>query len=290
MNPTEPYFVPYHPMPDVPGRSLLVLAPHPDDEVFGCGGLVALAVSQGHAVRVLVLTDGALGGDRGQRETESRRAADVLGYGRTPGALQFLQRPDRGLQPDAALVAAIQAHAEAVGADVMVAPSPFEVHPDHRAACVAAVAAAQQRQCSLFFYEVGQALMPNRLLDISALVQTKSAAIACFESQLSQQAYGDHILALNRYRAYTLGPNVNHAEAYWWVPPEVVSRGLEGILAVCARGLAERFVSPGEPPQAPATVERGLRPEGDSGSARGVWALLRDWARRVSRALYSMNR
>ena len=37
----------------------LILAPHPDDESLGCGGLIACAVAAGRAPLVVVLTDGA---------------------------------------------------------------------------------------------------------------------------------------------------------------------------------------------------------------------------------------
>lgn len=40
-------------------RLLTVIAPHPDDETLGCGGLIALARMHGISVRVIVLTDGA---------------------------------------------------------------------------------------------------------------------------------------------------------------------------------------------------------------------------------------
>lgn len=40
------------------GRSILILAPHPDDEVFGCGGLIARLVAEGRAPYVAVLTGG----------------------------------------------------------------------------------------------------------------------------------------------------------------------------------------------------------------------------------------
>ena len=56
-------------------RSLLVFAPHPDDEVFGCGGLIALALDAGARVNVVVVSDGGKGGDPTVRELESRRAA-----------------------------------------------------------------------------------------------------------------------------------------------------------------------------------------------------------------------
>ena len=40
------------------GRGILVMAPHPDDESLGCGGMIALACSRGIPVIVAVMTDG----------------------------------------------------------------------------------------------------------------------------------------------------------------------------------------------------------------------------------------
>ena len=50
------------------GSPVLVLAPHPDDEVFGCGGALVQAAKNGIPVRVVVLTDG-----EAQGEAETRR-------------------------------------------------------------------------------------------------------------------------------------------------------------------------------------------------------------------------
>ncbi len=43
---------------ELPEGPISVIAPHPDDEVFGTGGLIALAVTKGLPVQVIVLTDG----------------------------------------------------------------------------------------------------------------------------------------------------------------------------------------------------------------------------------------
>jgi hypothetical protein len=74
-------------------------------------------------------------------------------------------------------------------------------------------------EAQLILYEVGVPLHPNLLLDISAHLPTKQAAMACFVSQMAQQAYGDHLLALNRFRTYTLPQTVRAAEAYRRVNP-----------------------------------------------------------------------
>ena len=73
---------------------VLVVAPHMDDEVIGPGGTLRRHVEAGAAVTVVFLTDGRLGGyDDGtllqRRKEESRRAAELLGF----GELIFLDAP-----------------------------------------------------------------------------------------------------------------------------------------------------------------------------------------------------
>ena len=106
----------HHPFPALrPDDRLLIVAPHPDDEVLGCGGLMATAAAQGIPVRVVYLTSGdaftvaaaltartaptpdeclQLGRLRMQ---EVRRGLETLGL--HPEDAVFLGYPDRGLLP-----------------------------------------------------------------------------------------------------------------------------------------------------------------------------------------------
>ncbi|HQQ79461.1 MAG TPA: PIG-L family deacetylase, partial [Thermoanaerobaculia bacterium] len=56
--PDERALVPYE-ASRFDARRVLVLAPHPDDEVFGCGGALADLASRGATIDVLLVTDGA---------------------------------------------------------------------------------------------------------------------------------------------------------------------------------------------------------------------------------------
>jgi LmbE family N-acetylglucosaminyl deacetylase len=40
--------------------NVLVIAPHPDDEVIGCGGTIARLIQENHSVFILILTKGML--------------------------------------------------------------------------------------------------------------------------------------------------------------------------------------------------------------------------------------
>lgn len=96
------------------GTKLLVVAPHPDDEVLGAGGLMQKVRAAGGQVHVVYLTDGDgyPEGVRSEDHVDSPTAADYRGYGRqrkreARAALQklrlgrysytFLSFPDGGL-------------------------------------------------------------------------------------------------------------------------------------------------------------------------------------------------
>jgi LmbE family N-acetylglucosaminyl deacetylase len=205
-------------LPVAGARRVLVVAPHPDDETFGCGGCAALYADAGVVVRALILTDGGLWGvpPPGEsivhaRRREAREAARVLGYEEP----MFGPYADRSLKDEAGLAGFIVEQARAMAADVVMAPSPWEVHPDHSAAAMAAVEAIVRLGAghTLAQYEVGAALLPNVLVDVTPVWARKQAAMACFASQLAMQRYDRHVSAMNVQRSYTLPGTVEAAEA-----------------------------------------------------------------------------
>ena len=89
LNP-ESSLLPYTPSALPPGP-WLVFAPHADDETYGMGGALLLAKAQKIETHVVVLTDGALGGEacgghsgaHGAREGGGARVAEVSGMSRS---------------------------------------------------------------------------------------------------------------------------------------------------------------------------------------------------------------
>ena len=150
----------------VAARRALVLAPHYDDEVLGCGGLLAQLAAAGARVRVLFLTDGSAAAPEGaaagaspaeaarayadRRRAESARALAALGLG--PGEGGPGSREQGGDEPpaehlglpDGRLAGHLDEAAEGIRRallehepDLLLAPSPLEVTTDHRAAFAA---------------------------------------------------------------------------------------------------------------------------------------------------------
>ncbi|WP_447955911.1 PIG-L deacetylase family protein [Vreelandella sp. EE7] len=191
---------------------MLVLAPHPDDEVFGCGGALTQLATQGATIQVVIATKGP---DAKIRSSESLEAAKLLGY---PAPLNW-DFPDRGLeQKRDALTQRLLQMLEEFQPDLLLAPSNWEMHPDHRAACDAALRAGERytniHALTIALYEIGVPLSVNQLVDISDVSELKARAMQCFASQLAEQRYAEQISGLNRYRSYTLGLSVTQAEAF----------------------------------------------------------------------------
>ena len=136
-------------LPDIlGGGGLVVVAPHPDDESLGCGGLIAEACARGTPTRLVVVSDG-VGSHPGSlryppprlralREQETRVAAAELGL--PASSIRFLGLPDcfvpvSGSQADAA-GAAIAAAAQEVQAGAVCVTWRRDPHCDHLASAV----------------------------------------------------------------------------------------------------------------------------------------------------------
>jgi LmbE family N-acetylglucosaminyl deacetylase len=223
--------IPYEPAL-LRGERLLVLAPHPDDEVIGCGGLVALHLRERRAVRIVIATDGAEGGNAALREEESRRGIAMLGE----AEVELLRFPDRALGDD--VRPRIREQLLAFRPDLILVPAPGEIHPDHAALANAFIDTVQGDE-TLFadlavarvaFYEVSQPLRPNTIVDISDVAELKYAAIAAHASQLAVRDYVSYARGLNAYRAMTMPPGTKYAEAYFVVDlPSLRTTPLSGL-------------------------------------------------------------
>jgi len=189
---------------------ILVLAPHPDDESIGCGGLLLKFRGQ---CDVVVLTDGRYGGLSGQseidiitsRKLEFEKAMVYAGVKKW----FFLGAEDGKLNENFAKFSALNIN----GYDAIFVPAPGENHPDH--ACVYEFLLSLKAQARIFAYEVWSALAnPSHYLDISEVVEGKKKLINCYESQTAQVDYVSKAIGLNCFRGFLSYPAVQFAEAY----------------------------------------------------------------------------
>jgi LmbE family N-acetylglucosaminyl deacetylase len=208
----ETFFTPYHAEPCLSGQKVAVLAPHADDEVFGCGATLAALAAQGAEIHVLVISQGESNANASTRTLESTAAAAVLGYP-TPTFWQF---SDSKLFDETQLLSSVEQWLAPLQVDLLIAPSLWEMHRDHRAVAVVALQAMKvlASDATLAMYEVGVPLTPNTLIDITPFIAKKAQAMQCFATQLAMQSYAKQISGLNTFRSYTLDKSIEQVEAF----------------------------------------------------------------------------
>lgn len=181
---------------------MLVVAPHPDDEVIGPGATLARHRRRGDEVRVLVLTSGDASGVGGRavaavREAESRRALRCLGDGI---ALWFAGLPDGGLEGlGDRLTTLIDQHGQGVAA--LYVPLLSDPHPDHGAAAHAVGRCGLDDDVLVLGYEVWAAGPVNVLVDVTEVFGHKQAALAEYRTALRTVDYVRSASGLAAYRS-----------------------------------------------------------------------------------------
>ncbi len=212
---------------DLCGVKVLVLAAHPDDESFACGGAIALHRQRHDPVKVVVISDGgrwlwddgtAPADYAARRRGEVKRACAVLGV----DDLELWDLPD-GELAEAGLDERIAELLANERPELVYAPSPDDCHDDHRAVAAALWRAVPAAGIPLriAFHDFSLPLAVNTLVDISAVVEIKRQACDCYRSQLEHLNYTEIALALNRYRSLTVAATSEWAEGYLVVDPAV---------------------------------------------------------------------
>lgn len=207
----------------------MVLAPHMDDEVIGCGGTLRKCVLSGKEIVVVYFTDGRQGdkylSSIGEheliqhrqclvqiRKDEARGACEVLGIEK----MHFLDGEDQRLQSTPEMRGALAGLLTDFQPDTIFVPFFLENHPDHRetARVLVETVAGTSLCCECYAYEVWTAIYPNCIIDITPVVETKRLALLRYQSQLKHNNYVRTTLGLNAFRSMN-ADGEGYAEAFW---------------------------------------------------------------------------
>jgi LmbE family N-acetylglucosaminyl deacetylase len=200
-------------------NQVVVIAPHPDDEVIGCGGVICKHRRNGDSVRVIFLTSGEQGNPDMQpesigtlREEEARKATQLLDV----CGLHFLRLPDQAVAKNMERgVRRLRELFSSQPPDVVYAPHPAEAHRDHAPALpFVRGATANLSTPRVLLYEVWTPLSnPTRFEDITEFMSPKMRALRCYRSQLELIRYDHAVRGLNRFRGVMSG-GCRYAEAF----------------------------------------------------------------------------
>lgn len=210
---------------DISGNPrVLVLAPHPDDDVIGCGGTIAKCVKQGSQVKVVCMTDGRYGNNQipvqtliNMRRAEAKAGLNVLGC----DDVTFLDNHDMGLKCDRENVLKILTIMREFRPTAVFVPSFWEIPPDHlETARIAAHAAMEfEGEVDWYCYEVWCPVISDPkyhliIVDITETIELKKKAINKHMSQVAITDFASKIAGLNAYRSMMARRGIDYCEAF----------------------------------------------------------------------------
>lgn len=230
---------------------VLIISPHPDDDVIGMGGTMRLFADAGRQVFSVYVTDGAEAGDDAGAAgaLRCREALASLKIVRAQGAF-FLHHASAALRRGAAGKAArqLQAILALLQPAELYLPSPFERHPTHRRVTRIALEAAsikKFRTIRAWGYSVWggvYGLPGTRAVDISRCLRVKRKAIGQHASQTAKKPYDRGALGRNAYEGIYLrthgGPCPDGAELFIDMARLRSWKWAEGLAGAIAGGAA----------------------------------------------------
>jgi LmbE family N-acetylglucosaminyl deacetylase len=230
------------PLDPLAARRVLVVAPHPDDETLGCGGLIARLMAAGSFVHTIFLTDGGASHRASRtwprprlaslREREAAEALMALGAGDSPRTFLRLNdaaMPAPGSETWAAARDAIAGVVATLQPGLAVLPWRRDPHCDHRDGWHLAQEALRQAnvdppvlEYAIWLDELGA---PEDFpvagevqafhVDVSVAAAAKRAALAAHRSQTTDLIDDDPTAF--RLRPDTIERLTSGTERFWRV-------------------------------------------------------------------------
>lgn len=213
-------------------KRALVIAPHPDDEVLGCGGTIRKLSSSGTEVVVLVASRGKKGlySEEKIRNVRSQaiEAHKLLGVKET--IFFDFPAPELDLVSVSELSSALSGTIKEKRPDTVFLPHRGDIHHDHRAVFNAGLVASRPvNGCSvknIFTYETlsetewappfgDDAFIPHLFVDITEEFRIKTEAMKCYVSQIRNFPNPRSVKSLHALANYRGGTvNATYAEAF----------------------------------------------------------------------------
>jgi LmbE family N-acetylglucosaminyl deacetylase len=213
-------------------KKILIVAPHPDDEILGCGGIMKKFACVGDEVYVLVVTRGTpkmYSDDRIDNvRREAIKAHQILGVSET--RFFDFHAPELDITSNAAISIKISALLAEWQISDLYLPRRGDIHHDHgvvfNASLVAARPVGNYTVKNIYCYETlsetewappfgNDAFIPNHFINIEMEMESKLEAMRCFKSQVrpfpSTRSL-ETIEALAKFRGATVG--FKRAEAF----------------------------------------------------------------------------
>lgn len=194
---------------ELPGKKVLVLAPHQDDESIGCGGTIIKHSKLGGTIEIVFCTSGGE-----ERMREAKEAAKILGS----RINHFLQFDIRSLYKNTGKLAdRFTELFNRLNPDIIFMPFMIDKHQDHIAISKAFAKAYKNKSIDslIYAYSVWTTLIPNVVIDITEQQEQKKQAINCYTTQMADRDYVTMAESISKYWSVVKGKNTQYCEPFF---------------------------------------------------------------------------
>lgn len=210
------------------GSRALVLAPHPDDELVGCGGTLLALVGAGAKVTVLQATDGSASAALDQapeaiartiRLDEARAVAEAAGFEPTI----FWGEDNRAFRARDDLAARLRGTLREMRPALVLTPFVADIHPDHQTLnriLARALEGLPEGGMSILGYEVWSLAPANLWCDVTRCMPGLERLLLRYETAMKVDDLVRMSSARNRRHALALGYGAGFAEVFFAAEPE----------------------------------------------------------------------
>jgi N-acetylglucosamine malate deacetylase 1 len=204
-------------------KNVMIFAPHPDDDLIGCGGSIARHVKEGSKVTIVYMTSGDAGSLKytkeelgGIREKEAKNAAKIIDV----SDLVFLRIPDGYIEYNRDSIVKLVNLIRKARPDVIYLPHKLDDSKDHKVTYELVTEAIRRaggpwfQECkgepwavkTILGYEVWTPLQEiSYVEDITKFIELKITALEQHKSQTQDIKYDEAVKCLNGYRGVMTG-------------------------------------------------------------------------------------
>ncbi|MDB4349670.1 PIG-L family deacetylase [Omnitrophica bacterium] len=215
-------------MPKPKAQSALIIAPHPDDDVFSSGGTILKLIQDGCRVKVIYLTSGgektykdgkggALTDSAAKTEEESNEASKALGTD-----IEFWRYPTRGIDINKESIDRLRKAYRELRPDVVFAPFIADDHDDHRRAIqlfYESFKDSKELDFEVWAYQVYSTVLTNVVVDITEVIDEKIRLVGLWKTRAKSRDWPHYIRGLNALNSRFLKTSeARYAESFFVVP------------------------------------------------------------------------
>ena len=197
-------------------KRVLVMAPHPDDEILGAAGLIIKAKNNNCHISIIFLTSGSLDESR-IREEEGRLVCNKIGVDN----VFFLRISDGGIANIDVNKTNLQELVNKSCPDIISLPFVFDGHLDHiyTNKLISNIFIKNSKKIDFWAYQIYSSIPANVIVDITSIVEYKFNLMSMYKSQLENFDFINWNRGLNAWNSKLLeSKKSKYAECYFVVP------------------------------------------------------------------------